>query len=197
MARVKLLAVALVLACAAGAPAAELVGVRGSGTQFTTTMDWTVNDKPVKLVLTGTALRQKFFANVYSLASYVQEGIKVGSAEELAAADVPKQLHLVMERTVAGKDMAEAFVAAIRANHPAPAHADAVDLLAEKLRGDTASKGEHIYLTHLPGIGLEVKVAGRTEFLIRNPEFSRAVWDIYLGRNNLGEAIKKGLVSRL
>ena len=27
--------------------------------------------------------------------------------------------------------------------------------------------------------------------------FSRAVWDIYLGRNNLGEGIKKGLVSRV
>jgi hypothetical protein len=160
-------------------------------------MEWTVNDKPVKLLLTGTAMREKYFLNVYALAGYVQEGAGVRNAEELAAADVPKQLHLVMERNVDGKDMAEAFVTAIRANHPAPAFNDEVGMLVEKLRGDTARKGDHIYLTHLPGVGLEVKVAGRTEFVIRSPEFHRAVWDIYLGRNNLGEGIKKGLVSRL
>jgi hypothetical protein len=197
MTRRKMLAVALALACTTGALAAELVGVRGSSTQFTTTMDWTVNDKPVKLVLTGTALREKYWLNVYALASYIEEGAGVHNAEELAAADKPKQLHLVMERTVSGADMAESLQVAIRANHPAGEFDDEVNLLVEKLRGDTARKGDHIYLTHLPGVGLEVKVAGRTEFVIPNAAFHRAIWDIYLGRNNLGEGIKRGLVSRL
>ena len=31
----------------------------------------------------------------------------------------------------------------------------------------------------------------------QNPHFSRAVWDMYLGRNNVSDSIKKGLVSRL
>jgi hypothetical protein len=195
----QVLAVVLLLVGAAGLPATELVPVRGSNsnTQFTTTMDWTVNGKPLRLLLTGVALRQKIIVNVYALASYVQEGVQVRSPEELAAADVPKQLHLVMERTVGGRDLAEAFVVAIRGNHPSPAFDDEVAMLTEKLRNDTAYKGDHIYLTHLPGTGLEVKVAGRTEFVIKNPQFYRAVWDIYLGRNNLGEGIKRGLVSRL
>jgi hypothetical protein len=196
MTRSKVLAVGLVLSCAAGGIAAELVGVRGSNTQFTTTMDWTVNDKPVKMVLTGTALRQKVFVNIYALASYVEEGANVKTADDLAAADCTKQLHLVMERTVAGPDMAEAFRSAIRLNHPAPNFADEVQMLVEKLQGATAVKGDHIYLTHLPGVGLQVKM-GRQEFIIRNPEFTRAVWDIYLGKNNIGEGIKKGLTSRL
>jgi hypothetical protein len=29
-----------------------------------------------------------------------------------------------------------------------------------------------------------------------DPAFARAVWDIYLGRNNVGDAVKSGLVSR-
>ncbi len=197
MIRSKVLAVGLVLSCAAGAFAAELVGVRGSNTQFTTTMDWTINDKPVKMVLTGTALRQKVFLNVYALASYVEQGAEVKTAEDLAAADCPKQLHLVMERTVAGPDMAEAFRSAIRLNHPAPAFAEEVQALVDKLQGESAVRGDHIYLTHFPGVGLQVKMAGRSEFFIRNPEFSRAIWDVYLGKNNLGEGIKKGLTSRL
>jgi hypothetical protein len=197
MTRSRWLAVAAVLCWSAGAPAAELVGVRGSGTQFTTTMDWTVNDRPVKMQLTGVALRQKLLFNVYALASYVQEGAAVKTAEDVAAANVPKQLHLVMERTVAGPDMADAFRTAIRLNHPAPAFGDEVAQLVEKLQGETAFKGDHIYLTHLPGVGLQVKVAGRADFVIRNPEFTRAVWDIYLGANNLGDGIKRSLTSRL
>jgi hypothetical protein len=190
-------AAAAVLAWAAAVPAAELVGVRGSNTQFTTTMDWAVGDKPVKLVLTGVGLRQKVFINVYALAGYVQEGAGVKTAEELAAVDCPKQLHLVLERGVDGKDLGEAFRVAIRANYPEPAFADEVNALVEKLQGETLQKGDHIYLTHLPGVGLEIKVAGRAEFTIRTPAFSRAVWDIYLGQNNVGEGIKRGLVSRL
>jgi hypothetical protein len=197
MTRSKVLAVGLALCGAAAALAPELVGVRGSNTQFTTTMDWTVNDQPVKMVLTGTALRQKLFVNVYALAGYVEQGANVKTADDLAAADCPKQLHLVMERTVQGPDMAEAFRSAIRLNHPAPDFAAEVQMLVDKLQAATAVKGDHVYLTHLPGVGLQVKMGGGREFVIRNPQFSRAVWDIYLGKNNLGEGIKKGLTSRL
>jgi hypothetical protein len=40
-------------------------------------------------------------------------------------------------------------------------------------------------------------VVNKGEFTIDNPAFSQAVWDIYLGKNNIGEGIKKGLTSRL
>jgi len=177
--------------------ATELVGVRFSNTQFTTTMEIKVGDKPVHLVLTGVGLRQKFFLNVYAIGSYVIEGAAVHTAEELAALDQPKQLHLVLERDVDGKDMAEAFLVAIRQNHPVPAFNDEVNRLTEMLRELDLKKDDHIYLTHLPGVGLRCHVVNKGEFTIDNPKFSKAVWDIYLGKNNVGEGIKKGLTSRL
>jgi hypothetical protein len=192
-----MLAAALVLLGGAGLFAAELVGVRGSDIRFTTTMESTASGKSVKFVLTGVALRQKFLFNVYAIGSYIQEGAPVRTAEDLAIADCPKCLHLVMERTLEGKDMAEAFQVAIRANYPEPAFATEVNTLVQTMRSETAAKGDHIYLMHLPGVGLHCRLIGKTEFLIKNPQFSRAVWDIYLGKNNLGEGIKKGLVSRL
>jgi hypothetical protein len=137
------------------------------------------------------------FVNVYAVASYVQEGASVRTAEQLVEVDCVKRLHLVMERAVEGKDMAAAFQSAIRANHPAPAFAAEVEQLTRLLQGDSARKGDHIFLTHLPGVGLHVSMPGKADFTIRNPAFSRAVWDVYLGRNNLGEGIKKGLVSRI
>jgi hypothetical protein len=177
--------------------AVELVGVRGSNTQYTTTMDITIGDKPFHLVLTGVALRQKFLFNVYTIGSYVLEGAAVHTAEELAAIDQPKQLHLVMERDVAGGDIAEAFRVAVRQNYPTPYFNEEVNRLVEMLREINFTKGDHIYLTHQPGIGLRCQVIGKGDFTIENPDFSRAVWDIYLGKNNLGDGIKKGLISRL
>jgi hypothetical protein len=93
--------------------------------------------------------------------------------------------------------MAGAFRAAIRMNYAEPAFADEVTKLMQFLRTDTARKGDQIFLTHVPGVGLHCSLAGKAEFLIKDVAFSRAVWDIYLGKNNLGEGIKKGLVSRL
>jgi Chalcone isomerase-like len=177
--------------------ATELIPVHGSKTQFTSTMDVTIGGKPVKLVLTGVGLREKFFVNVYSIGSYVLEGVAVRNAEELAALNQPKQLHLVMERDVTGSDIAEAFLIAIRQNYPVPAFNDEVNRLVEVLREMDFRKGDHIYLTHQPGLGLRCNVVGKGDFTIENAEFSRAIWDIYLGKNNVGEGIKNGLLSRL
>jgi hypothetical protein len=192
--RVRLTA-AVAVWLAAGAIAADAVTV-GSA-RYPGAVTASVGGKPAELRLTGAAMRVKLFVNVYAIASYVQAGIAVRSAEELAAADVPKQLHLVMQRDVAGRDVAESFRSAIRQNYPDPAFGAEVDTLVRMLREGTARKGEQILLTHVPGVGLQVGVSGRDPFVIKNPAFGRAVWDIYLGRYNVGDAVKHGLVSGL
>jgi hypothetical protein len=193
----KKLTATLLILCGAAAASAELVGVDGSGTQYATPIPAKVAGKDVTLRLTGTALRKKFLFHVYTIGSYVQDGVAVASAEELVAADCPKRLHLVMEREVSGKDLAEAFRAAIRANYPAPAYEAELNRLAELMQPLTAVKGDHIWLTHVPGVGLHCLVVGKTEINIPGVPFTRAVWEIYLGKNNLGDEIKKGLTSRL
>lgn len=190
-------AAALLVLCGGLALAAELVGVEGSGTQYATPITARVAGKDVSLRLTGTALRKKFIFSVYSIGSYIQDGVIAHNAEELSAADCPKRLHLVMERDVNGKDMAEAFRTAIRLNYDEPAFNDEPNRLAEFMQPLTAAKGDHIWLTHVPGVGLHCLVVGKTEITIPSVPFARAVWEIYLGKNNLGEEIKKGLTSRL
>lgn len=197
MKRIGFLGAAVLLLGTAWVSATELVGVHGSSTQFTTTMDITIDGKPFHLVLTGVALREKFFFDVYTIGSYVVDGVAVHTAEELAALNQPKQLHLVMERDVEGGDIAEAFRLAVRQNYPSPAFDDEVNRLIGMIREIDFKKGDHVYLTHQPGIGLRCQVIGKGDFVIENPDFSRAIWDIYLGKNNLGDGIKKGLTSRL
>jgi hypothetical protein len=193
----KLLVLA-VLVLPAKIQAVEVVGVRGSAARFTTTMEATHNKQTVQLVLTGTAVRQKYFLNVYALASYVQQGASVHTAEELAACDAVKRLVLVLERPLEGKTLAEALRAGVRLNHAEPAFAAELDRLSRLLtESETFKRGDYLYLTYLPGVGLHCSLAGKGEHLIENPAFAQAVWAIYLGKNNIGETIKKGLVSRL
>lgn len=175
---------------------AEDVAVSGSDITYPSEQRVTVGDKQVNMVLTGAALRKKVFFSVYTIGSYVQEGSGVRDGEDLAARDCPKQLHLVLERDVKGPDMAEAMRSAIRANYD-DAFATELKVLGECMSRTDIKKGDNVRLTHVPGKGLHVDVEGKTQMLIENPAFSKAVWDIYFGKNNLGDAIKKALVSRL
>jgi len=175
----------------------ETVGVPGSDTRYETVIESKIAGQKVKLRLTGTAMRKRLIFNVYAVGSYIEENSKPSSAEELVALDVPKQLHLVMERDVAGKDVAENFRAAIRANYPEPQFQEEIRALTDYLASQTIRRGDHIWLTHVPGVGLNVILVGKAERTIRNPKFARAVWDIYFGPNNLGPEVKRGLLARL
>jgi hypothetical protein len=192
-----LLVITAIVLGAASAPAEETTGVGGSDTQYRTRFETSVGDQKVNLVLTGTGLRKKVVFNVYTVGSYLQEGMNPRSAEELAGADCPKLMHLVMERDVGGKEMAEALVAGIRANYGAPAFKDELAALVDTMKGMEVKKGDHVMLWNIPKKGLYCDVVGKKQFRIENVDFSKAVWNIWLGRNNLGEELKKGLTSRL
>ncbi len=167
------------------------------GGSFPPSIESKIGDDQVKLVRTGTAVRKKGIFKVYAVASYVQEGAKVGTAEELAAADCAKQLRLFFLRPVGGREMAQSFKTVLRLNYPEPAFADEVKTLIELFEKTSAQRGDEVLITHVPKVGLLCRRAGREEVLIKNVDFSKALWDNYLGKRNVGEAVKQGLISGL
>jgi len=191
------MAAALMLGLVGVVAANEVIGLRGSGTQYATRIEAAVDGKAVPMFLTGAALRTRLLVNVYTVGSYLQIGANAKTAADLAAADVPKRLHIVMERDVTGPDMAEAFRTAIRANHPEPAFNAEVAGLVEQLKAQNLKKGDTVLLTHVPATGLVASIVGKADFVIKNPKFSKAVWDIYLGPKNLGDEIKSNMSNRL
>ncbi|MFO0808101.1 MAG: chalcone isomerase family protein [Gemmataceae bacterium] len=191
------LSVAALIVCLGGLTAGETVAVSGSNARFATGIEVQAAGKPVWLRLTGTAMRKKAIFNVYAMASYLQDGVAAKSADQLAAANGVKMLHLVMERDVSGRDMADAIQAGVRLNHPANAFAVELKKVADILAALDLRKGDQVMLTAIPQIGLRCQVVGKTDATIENPAFARAIWDIYLGRQNLGESVKAGLASRL
>ena len=109
----------LALVATATASADEkMVGTPGSKVEYPAMIKESVGDKPVAMKLTGTGLRTKAIFSVYAIASYVADAATVKSPAELAAADVPKRLHLVMEREVSGEDMSANIRSGIAGNHP-------------------------------------------------------------------------------
>jgi hypothetical protein len=190
---------AITLAILSGTPALaeDRVAVRGSKTEYDTRTKITVGEKPVTMILTGAALRKKVFFSVYTIASYLQEGIRIESAEELMNAECPKAFHLVMERDLEGKEIADAFVSAVKASQRDNTFDTELTALSDMLKAQPVKKGDQVWLTHVPKVGLHCDLVGKKQFLIQNPQFSRAIWGIYLGKNNLGDAIKRALISRL
>jgi hypothetical protein len=175
----------------------ETVGVGGSTVQYPTQIEATIGPKKAILKLTGAAMRKKAIFSVYTIGSYVQSDFMGKSAEALAAADTVKQLHLIMQRDVSGKDMARAFHDAIRANYPGDEFAQEMQKFMSLMTDQTADKGDEVWITHVPGYGLHVNLVGKKAEYIKGVKFGKAVWDIYLGPKNVGDAVKRGLVSRL
>src|SRR5438094_8108905 len=87
---------AVVVSAGLAAADGETVGVTGSEVRYPTRTQVTIGYRPVQLVLTGTAMRKSHGLDVYAIGSYVQEGAKVKTAEQLVAADGVKQLHMVL-----------------------------------------------------------------------------------------------------
>lgn len=177
--------------------AQDTAAVEGSSTRFPTQVTLPVDGKPVALKLTGTALRKKFVFNVYAMGSFLQDGAKASTAEEVAAAETAKMFYLVMEREVSSRDFTDAMKTAIGNTQD-----------VEKFNGDFAQistaigdkalrKGDHVMLLASPNGQLKISIINRVELTIKNPEFSQAVWNIYLGSKPVNAEMKTGLVSRL
>ncbi len=165
--------------------------------RFAATVVTRIKDAPVRLVLTGTALRTKYTFRVYAIASYVQEGIRVGDANALASVDAIKQLHLIFERDVDGATLANSFRESIGMSHPAPTFASELATLERYFLQHPVKQGDHIRLTNIPGTGLVIQLNAQRGMVIPRSDFARAAWETYLGRKNLGVAIQSGLTSRL
>jgi hypothetical protein len=186
---------AALLVCGA-AIAGEMVGVNGSKVRFPAQMEVPNGGKPVKLALTGAALRTRTIITQYAVASYLQEGVTAKSAEQLAAADSYKVLYLILESNLSGSDLAESLSAAIRANSPKGFTSELQQLRAI-LGNQQLKAGQEIIMTWLPKSGVRFQVKGKTDVQVANPAFARAVWEAYFGASHQGDSVKSGLVSRL
>jgi hypothetical protein len=190
-------AIGLALIASVGIAAAAGQGAGADDPRFPALTTARIGGQTVRLVLTGTGVRTKYGLSVYTIGSYLQEGVKVRNAEELAAAPAPKLLHLIFERSLEGETVADSFRNAIGMNNPAPAFATELDQLDRAFRSCAVRRGDHVWLIAIPGTGLACHLTGQPVVLIDNAAFARAAWEVYLGQRSLDASIRMGLTSRL
>jgi len=177
--------------------AGDLVAVPGSSARFPQSITIPVNGKPTTMILTGAGLRTRFLFSVYAIGSYVAEGSKPRSAEELAKLDSAKVLYMVMERDVSGRDFIDALRSAIAKSETTEAFAAEFAQLSAALGRNAAKKGDHVILTAAPTGELRIQVVNKVDLTIKNPAFTQAIWAIYLGAKPIDSDLKTALSSRL
>src|SRR5262245_59937765 len=155
-----------------------LIGAQ-SESNFPAEIEAKIGADKVKLVRTGSAYRKSAGFKVYAVASYLRQGVKLRTPEQLAEADEPKHLDLLFIMKVPGDQMASSFCNILRQNYPEPAFAEEVKALTGILEKSDVKRDEHIWITHIPKVGLRCRRQNNDEVLIRNVEFSRAVWNNY------------------
>lgn len=177
--------------------AAEPVGVPGLELSFVPKIQQIAHGKDVNLTITGTALRTKYTFKIYGMASYVQEGVAIKSAEDLGAAECVKLIHIVMQRKASGNDFIDAFQNAVGADRARKEFAKEFQKLKDAVGNATADKGETILLLYVPEAGTRIRLGKNVDATIPGASFGRAIWETYLGKNPVDNDIKKGLVSQL
>ena len=182
---------------AAAGAAADPVPVKGSSASYAPAVTVTVKDQSVRLNLSGVGLRKRVGFGVYAIASYIQDGAKVRTAEEVVKADAIRMLHLVMERTVEPADFIGAFKSAVAKTYPEDKFAAEFKQLTDAVGDKAAAKGDHVTLLSVPGAGVRIRIADKVDLTVKEPAFARALWEVYLGPNPLDEGLKKGLVGLL
>ncbi|HUO86521.1 MAG TPA: chalcone isomerase family protein [Thermoanaerobaculia bacterium] len=177
------LSLALVLAFAATAGAAELAGA---------VFDDRVTIGDQALVLNGTGIRSKFFVKVYAAGLYLPA--RQSDAGRILAADQPRRTVLHFLYDVERQKMCDAWDDALAGNTPR-ASAQLKQRFATLCSAmDDVADGDRMVFTYLPGAGTTVEVAGRNKGTISGKDFADALWAAWIGPKPATKDLRAGLL---
>lgn len=153
--------------------------------------------KKAEMKLTGHAVRKAFGLRFYKIGSYCCDTIAPINVDELAAADVPKQLLLVIERDVSEAVLARSFRETFEKNDPDSKFAAEIQTMLDYMSSSPLKIGEHVVITHLPKSGVSVRGRNQEPITVSNPAFATVVWNVYMGPKGVSKELRTGLGSRL
>ena len=156
-----------------------------------------IGGKKAEMRLTGHAVRRAMRIRFYKIGSYCCETIQPTDVDNLAAADVPKQLLLVMERDISSAILERSFRETFEKNDPDKKFVAEIQTMLDYMTSTALKKGEHVVITHLPKGGVSVRGRNQEPIVVNNPAFATVVWNVYMGPKGVSEELRTGLGSRL
>lgn len=156
-----------------------------------------IGGKKADMRLTGHAVRRAMRIRFYKIGSYCCETVQPADVDSLAAADVPKQLLLVMERDISSAILERSFRETFEKNDPDKKFVVEIQKMLDYMTSTALKKGEHVVITHLPKGGISVRGRNQEPIVVNNPAFATVVWNVYMGPKGVSEELRTGLGSRL
>ena len=164
---------------------------------FPHVIEATVDGTPQRLKLTGTATRKKVGIEFYRIAGYCHVEASPADVDALIAADCPKQLILVMQRDISERVLQRGFQLAFEANDPEDRYATEIKDLLAQMGPRRLVKGDRVTLTHLPQSGVECRLGDDAPWTLRDPQFAKIVWKVFMGPRPVTPEVRQGLGSLL
>jgi hypothetical protein len=151
----------------------------------------TVGGKPVKL--NGMGVRVAYvFVKVYVACLYLTTPSKDGDAA--AAADEPKRMQLQFLREVSHTEMVDAMREGF-GHTGTPALQPQVEQFAGYF-DQPLTEGMQVVFDYVPGTGTTTVIGNKTKGTIPGPDFMRALFGIWLGKNPPNDSLKQGLLGQ-
>jgi hypothetical protein len=169
--------------------AADDIKDSSTGETFPSRVSFEHDGKQYKLNTTGVATRKKFFVKVYSIASYLQEGVTPSGSSTLDKVQAilndqnAKQLTFKWVHDVSAAKVQEAFNESLKSAIPEADYAQLQGDVNKFLQfyNQEVHKGDEHFLRWLPGGYIEVILNGKKAGSITNTELAKGLWSIWFG----------------
>ena len=180
----KNLCAAAVLAAAIAGGAVEAKELKGIQFPDSTSVD----GKDLKLK--GLGVRNKWFVDVYVA------GLYLADPDKDPLSDQARQVKLVMLRDVGASSVGDAIREGFEKNSAAemPRLKERLDKMINALTD--VKKHETLVLTYVPEKGTTVTGRGKELVAIEGKDFGDALFNVWLGKSPVDDALKKGLLGR-
>ncbi len=181
--------VALCIGCCFGLSAEDTIVDQGTGQVFPREISFDAAGQTYHLQATGVATRKKFFAKVYSIASYIQDpaDLQGDKFKAILADNKAKQLTIKWVRDVDAKKVEDAYHEGFK-KALSPQEFDQLRPQIEQFLGyfkPNVHKGDEYILRWLPGGHVQVILDGEPTGEIENEEFARGLWAIWFGEKSV------------
>jgi hypothetical protein len=158
-----------------------------SGESFPDTVSFESEGGKYNLDITGTALRKKFIVKVYGVAHYLEKGteLKGDKFEDILNDDKAKQLTMKWLRGATVEQVQSGYRESFKiAVADTSAISKEIDTFVAFFNAPV-NKGDVHVLRWLPSGEIEVEINGKKAGTIKNGEFAKDLWSIWLGPSSV------------
>jgi len=142
------------------------------------------------LVLNGIGLREKYMIDVYVAGLYLPA--KTTDANKAITSDVPKRIVMHMVRDLSKDQLVDSIREAAGHQKLSAEQKAGIDTVATWMA--PVSAGQQVIMDYVPGKGVTVTVAGKSNGYTGGKALMEVLWRIYLGNPPVTADLKKGLL---